>query len=120
MKTSQTCRQCGKGIVIGLDGLCAECVALKEKPDGLSKLTKLGGVPFQDMKKLDEQARFLLIADHINKNPGKNVAVMVERGGENKGKGERYIAGVKAILQNVTVRRAQGLVAGTETLIFKL
>lgn len=120
MKTSQTCRQCGLEIVVGLDGLCAECVALKDKPDELSKQTNLRGVPFKDMKQVDEQDRFKLIAGHVTKNPGKSVAVFVECGGEYKGKGDRYIAGVKAIVPKVTVQRKPGPVIGTETLVYKL
>ena len=114
------CRQCGLEILIGDDGLCAECVSLKERPDATSERKELGGVPFQDMKQIDEADRFKLIADYARDNPGKSIALLVENDAANKGKGDRYIAGVKAQVPEVQVRRTAGVVRGTETIIFKL
>lgn len=118
--SSKTCRQCGLEILIGVDGLCADCVNLKDKPDGTAARTHLSGVPFKDLKQIDEIDRFQVIAGHLRANRGKNVAVMVESTGRNKGKGDRYIAGVKAIVNEVQVERAAGILSGTEMLIFKL
>jgi len=118
MKTK--CRQCGLEVLIGLDGLCADCVSLRDKPDGVSKMTSLGGVPFKDMKQLDEPERFKLIADFLLNNPGQIIQVYVENTGANKGKGDRYIAGVLALVPLASVRRAAGVVPRTETLIFRL
>jgi len=118
--SANKCRQCGLEILIGVDGLCADCVNLKDKPDGTAERTQLGGIPFKDLKQIDEADRFQVIAGHLRANRGKNVAVMVESTGRNKGKGDRYIAGVKAIVSDVQVERAAGILPGTETLIFKL
>lgn len=118
--TTPICRQCGQPILIGVDGLCAECTALRDKPDATASRTQLAGVPFKDMKQVDEVDRFKLIADQLRQNQGKNIAVLVENDLSNQGKGDRYIAGVKALVPEVQVRRAPGVVPATETLIFKL
>lgn len=80
----------------------------------------LGGVPFRDMKQIDEINRFKLIADHLKANRGKRVAVFVENDKANLGKGDRYIAGVVAELPTVKASRGPGVVPGTETLYFTL
>lgn len=120
MNPQPTCRQCGRPIIIGFDGLCAECVSLRDKPDATASRTHLAGVPFKDMKQVDEVDRFKLIADHLRKNRGKSVAVLVESDPDNQGKGDRYIAGVKALIPEAQVRRTSGLAPETETIIFKL
>lgn len=114
------CRQCGLAILIGEDGLCAECVSLRDRPDATATRTHLNGIPFQDMKQIDEVDRFKLIADKVKSNPGKTIAVLVEYGGANRGKGDRYIAGVRAHLPEVEVSRSIQLVKGIETLVFKI
>lgn len=114
------CRQCRQPIVIGVDGLCADCVSLRDRPDATSTRTHLAGVPFKDMKQVDEDDRFKLIADTLRSHRGKNIGVLVESDQANRDKGDRYIAGVKAIVPNVQVRRSPGVVPETETIIFRL
>jgi hypothetical protein len=119
--SAKTCRQCGAPILIGADGLCADCVNLRDKPDTTATRTQLHGVPFKDMKQIDEADRFKMIAGHLKANPGKNVAVMVESGGKYEGKGDRYIAGVQKEAPEATVvKRGPGLVSATETIIFRI
>jgi hypothetical protein len=114
------CRQCSQPYTIGLDGLCPECSHLRDFPDATASRTQLAGVPFRDMKQIDETDRFKLIAECLRNNRGKTVAVLVENDATNKGKGDRYIAGVKALVPEAQVSRAPGLVKGTESLMFKL
>jgi hypothetical protein len=114
-------RQCGLTSLIMLDGLCPDCVNLRDRPDETSKRASLGGIPFKDLKQVDEADRFKMIANQLRSNPGKTVAVIVEFGGQHAGKGDRYIAGVKAQLPEAKVEaRLVGWLEGTETIMFTL
>lgn len=118
---SVMCRQCGWPYDIGKDdGLCPTCRKLKTSPDGLSKRTHLGKVPFQDMKQMDEVDRIKQIIQHLRENPGKRIAVMVDTGEGHADKGDRYIKQVRAGIPSVElVSRAPGPVPDVETITFK-
>lgn len=114
------CRQCNLEILIGEDGLCADCVSLRNHPDATASRTSLAGIPFQDMKQIDEADRFKLIANHLKSNPGQNIGVLLESDPANSGKADRYIAGVRTLVPGATAVKKPGVVAGTVTVIFKL
>lgn len=115
------CRQCGWPYDVGTDGLCKSCRELKEHPDALSKRTSLGGVPFRDMKHMDEPDRIAYIVELLTKNPGRQIAAMVDVGDGHADKGDRYIRGVRAKVPTVkVVSRKPGPVPAVETITFKL
>lgn len=115
------CRQCGWPYDVGQDGLCPNCRGLARNPDPLSKRKELGGVPFEDMKQLDEADRFQLIARHIRENPGRNILVMVDTGEGYADKGDRYIKAIRELVPGVkVVSRGPGPVPQAESITFKL
>ncbi len=115
------CRQCGAPAESRVDGLCSGCQELKAHPDPLSKITHFGKIPFEDFKQLDEPARFKRIAQHLNANPGRLVAVMVDTGPGHQDKGDRWIRAVRALVPGVLLMgRRPGPVANTETISFQL
>lgn len=114
------CRQCGKEYQIGLDGLCPDCQQLKDHPDELSAKTHLYGVPFKDMKQVDEADRPARVAKVIQENPGANIGVIVDCGPGYKGKPERFIAAVAKLVPGVQAKKRRGPVPGAETITFHL
>ena len=81
----------------------------------------LAGIPFVDMKKVDEKKRYDLIVKYLKENPGRCTAVMVESGGEYEGKGDRYIAGIRELIPDVElVSRKPGPVPETETILLRI
>lgn len=115
------CRQCGWPYDVGQDGLCPNCRQLKQKPDALSKRKELGGVPFQDMKHLDEKDRINQIAEALQRWPDRDIAVLVDTGEGYADKGDRYIKGVRELVPRVSlVARVPGPAAGVETITFRL
>lgn len=117
----QRCRQCGRPDPIGPDGLCGNCRELKKHPDPTSFRTRLGGVPFFDMKQTDEQDRFKLIAQMLVTYPGKEIGVMVDIGEGDEDKGDRYIRNIRELVPNVqVVKRGPGPVPKSELITLKL
>lgn len=115
------CRQCGFPNGVDDTGLCANCRKLKVEPDPLSKRTTLGNVPFVDMKQLDEEKRWNVIAEHIKKNPGKRILVMVDTGIGYDNKGDRYVRAIRERVPGVKlVERRPGPVANGESIVFQL
>lgn len=115
------CRQCGWPYDVGTDGLCKNCRTLKEHPDGLSKRTSIGGVPFRDMKHMDEPERIAYIVKLLTGNRGRNIAVMVDVGEGHSDKGDRYVRQVRAKLPTVKlINRCPGPIRAVETITFKL
>lgn len=120
---SKFCQQCGVPILLntGTDQLCEDCFQLKQRPDDLSKRKQMFGVPFEDMKHVDEDGRIKVIVDALKNNPGKLIGFMVDTGPAYQGKGDRYIEKLRAVLPNVkVVSRNPGPVKGCETIGFKL
>lgn len=117
---NEPCRQCGWPWV-ERDGLCKSCLQLQANPDPLSKRTSFRGIPFRDMKHLDEVHRIEQIVQYLKDHPGKNVAAMVDSGDGYQDKGDRYIRAVRAKLPTVKiVRRMPGPVKDGETIVFQL
>lgn len=116
------CRQCGVPILeIREDGLCASCYILQDQPDGLSKRKSLMGVPFRDMKHLDEDDRVKELARMLKEKPGLKIGFMVDCGPEYQGKGDRIIEKLSSVIPNVKViSRLVGPVNGVETITFTL
>lgn len=112
------CRQCGVPLLLKtLTGLCEECFQWSLKPDGLPKMKSLYGVPFEDMKHLDEDERIKKIAEILKRMPGKIVGVMVDKSPAYQGKGDRWIEKIKSLVPGVRVKdRFDGPVKDTETL----
>jgi hypothetical protein len=107
-------------LVVSDDGLCDSCRKLKENPDGLSKKTSIGGIPFKDMKHLDEDDRVKELVRMLNEKPTQVIGFMVDNGPEHQGKGDRIIEKVKALLPTVNIlRRCNGPVANVETISFR-
>jgi hypothetical protein len=119
--SAKFCRQCGVPLLdLGDDGLCDSCRKLQQNPDGLSKMTKLGGVPFKDMKHLDEDDRVKELVRMLNESPTRAIGFMVDNGPERQGKGDRIIEKVKSLLPTVKIlRRCNGPVANVETISFR-
>ena len=83
--------------------------------------TELGGVPFMDMKPIDENDRFDAIAKILKDTPGKAVAVMVDCGPGFEGKGDRYVKAIRAKVPGVSILyRGPGPVPNSEIINFKL
>lgn len=117
--SEERCRQCG--VILEDPGLCPECAKLEVLPDKIADWKQLTGVPFQDMKSLDETKRWEVIVGHLKAHPGKKIAVMVDCGPSYEGKAERYIQGVTRLLPAVKVMgRKPGPVRGVESIIFQL
>ena len=95
------CRQCG--ILIEEAGLCASCELLKALPDKLASRKELGGIPFQDMKQVDEAERIRILADHLRAHPGMTCHLMVDLLPGYEDKADRYIRLVTAALPGVEV-----------------
>lgn len=113
------CRQCGWPYVES-DGLCKNCLALRASPDAVSRRTELGGVPFKDMKQMDEPERIALIVDYLTKQPNQSVAVMVDVGDGHADKGDRYVRAIREKLPRVkVVSRRPGPVAAVETITLR-
>jgi len=86
----------------------------------LSKRLSLAGVPFKDMKQVDEADRIKLIAEYLTKFPGKNIGVMVDTGEGYADKGDRYIRAIRDKIPKVkVVSREPGPVMNVETITFK-
>lgn len=116
----ETCSQCGKPADLA-NLLCHECNLLEALPDKLASLTKLGGVPFHDMKSVGEDQRIVEIVAHLKNNRGRTVAVMVDTGKDFVGKGDRYIAKVQKLLPAVKIaNRRNGPIPEIETIRFLL
>lgn len=97
-----SCKQCGVPLLDDrVEALCDNCIMLRDSPDKLSKRTKIGSIPFQDMKQLDEDNRIKEIVKHIKSNPGRAVLVMVDRGPAYQGKADRYLEKIRTFLPNV-------------------
>lgn len=120
--SAKFCRQCGVPLLeLRDDGLCASCYILQKEPDELSKRKELLGVPFQDMKHLDEDDRVKELARILKEKPGITIGFMVENSAEYQGKGDRILEKLRALLPEVKLlRRNNGPIAGIETLTFKL
>jgi len=102
-------------------GLCEECINLRNQPDSLSNRKHLFGVPFKDVKQVDEDGRIKQITTWLAVNPGKTIGVMVDYGPQHQGKADRYIEKVKALLPEAkVVKRFIGPTPGIETLGFSL
>jgi hypothetical protein len=116
------CRQCGAPLLeIKDDGLCASCYMLQEHPDGLSKRKELAGIPFRDMKHLDEDDRVRELARLLKQTPKIKIGFMVDCGPQYHGKGDRIIEKLRAILPSVKLHsRLPGPVHEVETLTFTL
>lgn len=101
------------------DGLCVGCQELQRNPDALSKLKTVGGVPFKDMKHLDEDDRVKELAKILTDNPNTVVGFMVDTGAAYQGKGDRIIDKLKKLVPDVKIiSRRNGPTAGTETIKF--
>lgn len=112
------CPKCGVPMLEKtMTGLCEECFQWSLKPDGLSKRKRLFGVPFEDLKHLDEDERIKQIVGHVKRMPGKVVAFMVDKSPEYQGKGDRWIEKIKALLPGVKIKdRYDGPVKNVETI----
>lgn len=113
------CKQCGFPTGVDDTGLCLNCRQLKAKPDATSKRKELHGVPFDDMKQVEEEQRFVKIAEHLKQNPGKVIAVMVDCGPGYEDKGDRYIRGVRKLVPGVKVVGRQPWVINGELIKFR-
>lgn len=81
----------------------------------------MGGVPFRDMKHLDEDERVKELARLLLETPRLKIGFMVDCGPDYQGKGDRIIEKLRAILPGVKlVSRCHGPVRGVETLTFSL
>jgi hypothetical protein len=89
----------------GKRGLCSACEILDVLPDKLSDRKSLCGIPFVDMKRMDEVDRIKQIVQMLRESPGKILLVMVDCGGEYDGKGDRWLAAIRESLPDVKVVR---------------
>jgi len=115
------CKQCGWPFEVGThDGLCPNCRKLQANPDALSKRTTLGGIPFKDLKQLDESERITQIVAFLKAWPGKNIAIVVDCGEGYSDKGDRYIKAVREKLPGVKlISRSPGPVKDGEMITFR-
>lgn len=119
--TDRPCRRCGWPFGVAPDGLCENCRRLQSKPDELSTSKTFRGVPFQDLKQVDESDRFVEIAACLTRNPGQKIAVMVDTGPGFEDKGDRYIKGVRILAPKTrVVNRFPGPARNSETIVFTL
>lgn len=117
----ERCRQCGTPEAKEAlnDGLCPSCLRLREAPDGLSKATHIAGVPFTDMKQVDEDKRLKVVAAYLNENRGKIIGVMVDTGPGYEDKGDRYVRTIRQLVPTVKlIGRFPGPRPGVETIQF--
>lgn len=117
------CRQCGFPDAEPASGLCLNCRQLMVKPDNPPKAVNIAGRPVElkDMKSMDETRRWREFAAMLKANRGRTLAFLVDCGPGYEGKGDRYIAGVKALVPDVTViGRLCTRVPGCEMILFKL
>jgi hypothetical protein len=116
------CRQCGIPMEESKNGLCAGCDLLETLPDGLAHKKTLHGIPFMDMKTLDEVKRIKAIVEMLQQHPGKKIMVMVDSGPGYEDKADRWIAEIRKQLPQVRVnqRRKNSPVREVESIFLSI
>jgi hypothetical protein len=121
--SAQVCRQCGVPILDlhpSNGRLCDGCRKFQENPDELSKRKTFRGIPFKDMKHMDEDDRIKMIAQMLSERPTDVIGLMVETSMDCLGKGDRYIEKIRALVPDVKVLgRYPGPAPETEVIKFR-